>query len=104
MGREGGEKDLHGNFQDQLARYDQLQSLPWSGVRGRARGSNLDPRATAMAICRRQLRACAALLALVAAPAGALDNGLALTPPQGWRSWNSYTCQDSTNTTFTGVK
>ena len=31
-----------------------------------------------------------------------LDNGLALTPPQGWRSWNSYTCQDSTNTTFTG--
>ena len=23
-------------------------------------------------------------------------------PLQGWRSWNSYTCQDSTNTTFTG--
>ena len=89
-------KDLHGNFQDHNA----LITV----VRGRARGSNLDPRATAMAICRRQLRACAALLALVAAPAGALDNGLALTPPQGWRSWNSYTCQDSTNTTFTGVK
>ena len=42
------------------------------------------------------------LLAVRLRLAPALDNGLALTPPQGWRSWNSYTCQDSTNTTFTG--
>lgn len=29
------------------------------------------------------------LLAFLA-PAGAIDNGLGLTPPQGWRSWNLY--------------
>jgi len=29
-----------------------------------------------------------ALLQLALAPA--LDNGLALTPPMGWRSWNAY--------------
>jgi len=83
------------------------------------------------------LAASVALSLLVLLPffelAHGLDNGLALTPPQGdpcqccrlsftcaltgcvclagrvmaaalagWRSWNSYTCQDSTNTTFTG--
>eukprot|EP00665_Eupelagonemidae_sp_cell47_P009362 gene9362-3970_t len=40
---------------------------------------------------RRAAAVCALLLPLLlAAPrgAGALDNGLALTPPMGWRSWN----------------
>lgn len=31
-----------------------------------------------------------ALAALLVGPASALDNGLALTPPMGWRSWNCY--------------
>ena len=35
----------------------------------------------------------AAALALVAAPAGAQKaEGLALTPPMGWNSWNHYGC------------
>ena len=32
----------------------------------------------------------------------AIDNGLGITPPRGWRSWNSYPCEDSTNTTMSG--
>lgn len=36
----------------------------------------------------------AALLASTTA-AGALDNGLALTPPMGWNSWNKFGCQVS---------
>jgi alpha-galactosidase len=32
------------------------------------------------------------LLALAAAPAAALDNGLARTPPMGWNSWNKFHC------------
>ena len=35
-------------------------------------------------------RAAAALLWSVAAPALGADNGLGLTPPMGWRSWNCY--------------
>lgn len=30
--------------------------------------------------------------ALTATPAQALDNGLALTPPMGWNSWNTFGC------------
>ena len=30
------------------------------------------------------------LLAAVASSAAGLDNGLAITPPMGWRSWNCY--------------
>jgi alpha-galactosidase len=37
-----------------------------------------------------------AFVALVAcAPAKALDNGLALTPPMGWNSWNKFQCNVS---------
>ncbi|ACU76741.1 Alpha-galactosidase [Catenulispora acidiphila DSM 44928] len=52
----------------------------------------------------RQLRAAFAALALVvgtmfgvavAAPAQALGNGLALTPPMGWNDWNSFGCNVS---------
>lgn len=62
--------------------------------------------ATATTTTMPPISVAAAALALLLPPfphlAHGLDNGLALTPPQGWRSWNSYTCQDSTNTTFTG--
>ena len=27
------------------------------------------------------------------APAAALDNGLALTPPMGWNDWNTFGCE-----------
>jgi len=37
----------------------------------------------------------ATLLALGAAPAFALDNGLAKTPPMGWNSWNKFACNVS---------
>jgi alpha-galactosidase len=40
----------------------------------------------------RAVIACALLL-LTAAPADALNNGLARTPPMGWNSWYSYRCQ-----------
>ena len=30
--------------------------------------------------------------ALVSHPGGALDNGLALTPPMGWMSWQRFKC------------
>ena len=30
------------------------------------------------------------MLAAVASSAAGLDNGLAITPPMGWRSWNCY--------------
>ena len=39
---------------------------------------------------------------LLALPCLAIDNGLGLVPPRGWRSWNAYTCTDSSNTTLTG--
>ena len=48
------------------------------------------------------LHALASVLVSCAMLASALDNGLGLTPPRGWRSWNSYPCEDSSNTTFTG--
>ena len=32
---------------------------------------------------------------LLAAPVFGADNGLALTPPMGWRSWNCYRGDDS---------
>ena len=32
-------------------------------------------------------------LLLSLAPAAALDNGLALTPPMGWMTWQRYRCQ-----------
>jgi alpha-galactosidase len=35
----------------------------------------------------------AALGALAAAPAHALDNGVARTPPMGWNSWNKFACK-----------
>ena len=31
-----------------------------------------------------------ALLLAIVAPASSLDNGLAITPPLGWRSWNCF--------------
>ena len=34
-------------------------------------------------------------LLLALAPARALDNGLALTPPMGWNSWNKFGCDVS---------
>ena len=38
----------------------------------------------------------APLIALAhAAPASALNNGLALTPPMGWNDWNAYGCNVS---------
>jgi len=37
----------------------------------------------------------AALLVFVANTAMALDNGLALTPPMGWNSWNKFACNVS---------
>lgn len=33
-----------------------------------------------------------------AATASALDNGVALTPPLGWNSWNAYGCNDTAGT------
>jgi alpha-galactosidase len=36
-----------------------------------------------------------ALAALAGAPAHALDNGLARTPPMGWNSWNAFHCDVS---------
>ncbi len=36
----------------------------------------------------------AALALCVAPSAHALDNGLALTPPMGWNSWNKFGCKD----------
>ena len=33
-----------------------------------------------------------ACLLLAVAPARALDNGLAPTPPMGWNSWNKFGC------------
>jgi hypothetical protein len=38
--------------------------------------------------------AAAAAAALVGGVAG-IDNGLGITPPQGWRSWNVYPCEDN---------
>jgi len=35
------------------------------------------------------------LLTICAAPASALDNGLAKTPPMGWNSWNKFGCNVS---------
>ena len=35
------------------------------------------------------------LLILCVAPASALDNGLARTPPMGWNSWNKFACNVS---------
>ena len=35
------------------------------------------------------------LLALLAVPAAALDNGLGKTPPMGWNSWNKFGCNVS---------
>lgn len=35
------------------------------------------------------------LLLLLLTPCLGIDNGIGLTPPQGWRSWNCYTCTDS---------
>ena len=32
----------------------------------------------------------AAAAALLLAPGAALDNGLAIVPPKGWRSWNQF--------------
>jgi len=31
-------------------------------------------------------------LAVLSRPANALDNGLSLTPPMGWMSWEKYMC------------
>ncbi len=45
--------------------------------------------------CRIRLTLCflvACFAMLAAAPAKALDNGLALTPPMGWNSWNKFQC------------
>jgi len=39
---------------------------------------------------------------VLVAPVCCIDNGLGITPPMGWRSWNAYTCTDSSNTTFRG--
>jgi alpha-galactosidase len=36
-------------------------------------------------------------LALAAAPAAALDNGVARTPPMGWNSWNKFQCDVDEN-------
>ena len=36
-----------------------------------------------------------ACLLLALAPARALDNGLARTPPMGWNSWNKFGCNVS---------
>ena len=36
-----------------------------------------------------------ACVALAVAPARALDNGLARTPPMGWNSWNKFGCNVS---------
>jgi alpha-galactosidase len=36
-----------------------------------------------------------AVLSTEAAPAAALDNGLALTPPMGWNDWNAFGCSVS---------
>ena len=38
----------------------------------------------------------------VLSPVFAIDNGLGIVPPRGWRSWNAYTCTDSSNSTLTG--
>jgi len=38
------------------------------------------------------LGATAAIATVTAAPAGALDNGLALTPPMGFNDWNAFGC------------
>ena len=35
---------------------------------------------------------CAVVVLTAAAPARALDNGLARTPPMGWNSWNTFGC------------
>src|SRR4051812_19629814 len=56
--------------------------LPVGGVMSRGRGLV----ALACAI---------ASLAVAAAPASALDNGLALTPPMGYNDWNAFGCNVS---------
>jgi len=43
-----------------------------------------------------------AAVSLLLPGATAIDNGLGVVPPRGWRSWNAYTCTDSSNTTLTG--
>jgi alpha-galactosidase len=35
---------------------------------------------------------------IAVATASALDNGVALTPPLGWNSWNAYACNDTAGT------
>ena len=46
-----------------------------------------------------------ALLLLCAAACvrvGSIDNGIGQRPPRGWRSWNVFPCEDSSNTTLSG--
>ncbi|MDR3360186.1 MAG: NPCBM/NEW2 domain-containing protein [Bifidobacteriaceae bacterium] len=62
--------------------------------------TTLTPRAPRRLAAAMGLLAAAALsfghLASVAEPAAALNNGLALTPPMGWNSWNQVHCYDLT--------
>jgi alpha-galactosidase len=44
-------------------------------------------------ICRLVLALC--ICSLIASPSKAADNGLALTPPMGWNSWNKFACNVS---------
>uniref|UniRef100_A0A5K3G1X0 Alpha-galactosidase n=1 Tax=Mesocestoides corti TaxID=53468 RepID=A0A5K3G1X0_MESCO len=39
------------------------------------------------------LLACSLLIGLLPTPNDALNNGLALTPPMGWLTWQRYRCQ-----------
>ena len=35
-------------------------------------------------------------------PVGGIDNGIGVVPPQGWRSWNSFPCEQSSATQLNG--
>ena len=42
------------------------------------------------------------LCAAVCVRVGCIDNGIGQRPPRGWRSWNVFPCEDSSNTTLSG--
>ena len=41
-------------------------------------------------------------LALLLTSAVGIDNGIGMVPPQGWRSWNSFPCEQSSATQLRG--
>jgi hypothetical protein len=48
-----------------------------------------------LAVAGAALALAAGVVTMTAAPAAALDNGLAVTPPMGWNDWNAFGCNVS---------